>query len=273
LRRLGYDVTDVTKPGRIVSAAAVGEVLNQLRGTTVPVNAAVVLDMLGNSSARWEQEDGTLATAVKLGSDYHMPGAVTVCNDETFKKLISIVIPVFSFSAGLNKIVFPPLPRYEFDTCCTQESHCTNVRRDKHASEVLSKADHFRNVMKGELNRLGVPNFRIMDGWTDILGVKHTSREENVSSLCHFTSADGVHFTRDGYENLANAIHNTVMSRNKSAAANSFTGNGRRGSFFWRGFISPMGSTRPRFSAAGYSANKRVQQQPHKSSNKRGRKN
>ncbi len=54
LRRLGYDVTDVTKPGRMASAAAVAEVLSQLRGTTVPVNAAVIIDMLGNSSSRWE---------------------------------------------------------------------------------------------------------------------------------------------------------------------------------------------------------------------------
>jgi hypothetical protein len=273
LRRLGYDVTDVTKPGRMASAAAVGEVLGQLRGTTVPVNAAVVIDMLGNSSSRWEQEDGTLATAVKMGSGYHMPGEVTVCNDETFKKLIGIVAPVLSFSAGLSKIVIPPLPRYVFDTCCTQETHCTNVRSEKHASEILFKADHLRNVLKGELNRLGVPNFRVTEGWTSILGAKYPSREENVSALRHLTAADGVHFTRDGYENLANAIHNTVTSKDKIAAVDSRAGNGRRGTFFWRGFISPNGSTRPKFSAAGYSANKRTRPQLHKSNNKRGRKN
>ncbi len=77
LRRLGYDLTDVTKPGRMVSVAAVGEVLNQLRGTTVLVNTAVVIDMLGNSSSWWEQEDGALATAVKHWSEYHMLGVVT----------------------------------------------------------------------------------------------------------------------------------------------------------------------------------------------------
>jgi hypothetical protein len=249
-----------------------GEVLGQLRGTTVPVNAAVVIDMLGNSSSRWKQEDGTLATAVKLGSGYHMPGEVTVCNDETFKKLIGIVAPFFSLSAGLSKIVIPPLPRYVFDTCCSQDTHCTNVRGEKHASEILNKADHLRNVMKGELNRLGVPNFRVTEGWTSIQGVKYPSREENVSALRHLTTADGVHFTRDGYENLANAIRNTVTSKDKIAAVDSRAGNGRRGTFFWRRFISPNGSTRPKFSSAGYSANKRTRPQLHKSNNKRGRK-
>jgi hypothetical protein len=273
LWRLGYDVTDVTKPGRLASAAAVGEVLGQLRGTTVPVNAAVVIDMLGNSSSRWEQEDGTLATAVKLGSGYHMPGEVTVCNDETFKKLIGIVAPILSFSAGLSKIVIPPLLRYVFDTCCTQDTHCTNVRKETHAAEILQKADHLRNVLKSELNRLGVPNFRVTEGWTSLLGAKYSSRQENVNALRHLTAADGVHFTRDGYENLAMAIHNSIMSKDKLAAVVSRAGNGRMGTFFWRGFISPNGSARPKFSAAGYSANKRTRPHLHKNSNKRGRKN
>jgi hypothetical protein len=130
-----------------------------------------------------------------------------------------------------------------------------------------------RNVLKGELNRLGVPNFRVTEGWTSILGAKYPSREENVSALRHLTAADGVHFTRDGYENLANAIHNTVTSKDKIAAVDSRAGNGRRGTFFWRGFISPNGSARPKFSSAGYSANKRTRPQLHKSNNKRGRKN
>jgi hypothetical protein len=103
--------------------------------------------------------------------------------------------------------------------------------------------------------------------------MKLPSREENVSALRHFTTADGVHFTRDGYENLANAIHNTVTSKDKIASVNSRAGNGRRGTFFWRRFISPNGSTRPKFSSAGYSANKRTRPQLHKSNNKRGRKN
>jgi hypothetical protein len=130
-----------------------------------------------------------------------------------------------------------------------------------------------RNVLKSELNRLGVPNFRVTEGWTSLLGVKYSSRQENVNALRHLTAADGVHFTRDGYENLAIAIHNSIMSKDKLAAVDSRAGNRRRGTFFWRGFISPNGSARPKFSAAGYSANKRTRPQLHKSSNKRGRKN
>jgi hypothetical protein len=83
LKRLGYRVTDITCPGRAVSATIVGETLNQMRGVAVPANAIVVLDLFGNSSSRWEDEDGTLALAVKAGDGYHMPGPVIFCLSET----------------------------------------------------------------------------------------------------------------------------------------------------------------------------------------------
>jgi hypothetical protein len=53
LSRMGYGITDVTCPGRMVSAAAVEQILNQLRGKEVPAEAVVVFDLLGNSSFRW----------------------------------------------------------------------------------------------------------------------------------------------------------------------------------------------------------------------------
>jgi hypothetical protein len=65
LSRMGYSITDVTCPGRVVSVANVEQILLQLKGKEVPASAVVVFDLLGNSSFRWEHEDGTLVTAVK----------------------------------------------------------------------------------------------------------------------------------------------------------------------------------------------------------------
>ena len=79
-KRLGYTVIDVTCPGRAVSPAGVAKALNQLKGVKVPATSVVVFDLFGNSSYRWEGEDGTLSMSVKTGNGYHMPGAVTVCS-------------------------------------------------------------------------------------------------------------------------------------------------------------------------------------------------
>ncbi len=80
-----------------------------MRGTTVPNNAVVIMDMYGNSSWRWEDEDGTLTASVKIGSSYHLPGPVTCCTDTTFRKLIEITMPIVRDAACLGKVFIPPL--------------------------------------------------------------------------------------------------------------------------------------------------------------------
>jgi hypothetical protein len=51
---MGYGITDVTCPGRVVSVANVEQILNQLKGQEVPAHAIVMFDLLGNSSFQWE---------------------------------------------------------------------------------------------------------------------------------------------------------------------------------------------------------------------------
>jgi hypothetical protein len=67
LQRLGYEITDVTSPGRVISVAVVEQVRDQLKGTSIPAAAVVVLDLFGNSSFRWEEEDGTPVMPVRDG--------------------------------------------------------------------------------------------------------------------------------------------------------------------------------------------------------------
>ncbi len=264
LKRLGYTVTDATCPGRVVSAASVSEVANQLRGTTVPNNAVVVMDMYGNSSWRWEDEDGTLTTSVKIGSSYHLPGLVTCCTDTTFKKLIEITMPIVKDASCLGKVFIPPLPRYVFGACCSNPDHCINSTAENHMSTILTKAEHLRALLKSELGRHGVTKHWVLEGWRDLIGVKGQDQKESIHSLSQVTAADNVHFTKEGYENLAHAIDSVIGSREKITVGNTSAGaTGRRGSFFWRGFTSPVGSTRPRFTATNYNANKQGRQPPN----------
>ncbi len=54
LRRLGYNITEVTCPGRVTSSAGIREIQDQLKGTLVPAHSTVVMDLFGNNSFRWE---------------------------------------------------------------------------------------------------------------------------------------------------------------------------------------------------------------------------
>ncbi len=73
LRRLSYEVTEVTCPGWTISAATVENVLDQLRGTSVLANAVVIINLFGIVALGGSRWMGRWATAVKMGGGYHMP--------------------------------------------------------------------------------------------------------------------------------------------------------------------------------------------------------
>ncbi len=53
LQRLGYEITDVTSPGRVISAAVVEQIRDQLKGISVPAAAVVVMDLFGVGGGGW----------------------------------------------------------------------------------------------------------------------------------------------------------------------------------------------------------------------------
>jgi hypothetical protein len=92
----------------------------------------------------------------------------------------------------------------------------------------------------------------------DLLGVRGQCRKDNINSLSQVSATDSVHYTKEGYENLANAIDAIICTKEKISAGYDNVGTAvRRGTFIWRGFTSPVGSARPRFSATSCNAIKR----------------
>ncbi len=172
-----------------------------------------------------------------------------------------------------GKSLSPPLPRYLYGGCCTNSDHCSNVGETNHAMNLLGKVDDLRALLKGKLAKQGVVKHWVMEGWKDVIGARGSSREDDLVSLRHVSGSDNVHYTRDGYENLAGSIHTTIHSRESVSASRNVAGTGpirSRQNFFWRGFVSPNGSTRPRHSATSYNNSKRGRMHPYRG---KGRKN
>jgi hypothetical protein len=78
---------------------------------------------------------------------------------------------------------------------------------------LLGKVDHLRALLKAELAKQGVVKHWVMEGWKDVIGTQGSSREDDLVALRHVSGSDNVHYTRDGYENLAGSIHGTIHSR------------------------------------------------------------
>jgi hypothetical protein len=140
----------------------------------------------------------------------------------------------------------------------------------------LAKVDDLRSLLTTEFGRQSVTRHWVLEGWKDLLGVRGASRRDELNSLSEVSVSYSIHYTRDGYENLANTIDGIIGTKERISAGKNNTGNtGNRGTFFWRGFTSPAGSARQRFSTTSYNANKRGRQHPHSGngSNSRRRRN
>jgi hypothetical protein len=149
---------------------------SQLHGKEVLANTVVVFDLFGNSSFKWEEEDDRTAVSIREQGGYHMPGSVTVCTDETFRKLMSIVSPILGDMTDLEKVLDPPLLLVTFGGCCQDRSQCTSMSDNNHAGDMLGKVDHLESILGTELSEAGVTKHWVLSGWKDLKGPSHQIR-------------------------------------------------------------------------------------------------
>ena len=74
-----------------------------------------------------------------------------MCSEVIFTKLVETVLPMIEASRGSMCIILPPQPRYLFNPCCADQSHCTNLPEEGHAGKILSATAKLRGVLKRKL--------------------------------------------------------------------------------------------------------------------------
>jgi hypothetical protein len=80
---------------------------------------------------------------------------------------------------------------------------------------------------------------------------------EQANGWKQIAAADGVHLVAPRYEKLATIVHScvkTLLEKSTDAAACSVSvaRNPTKGSYYWRGFLTPVGSARPKNNHAAY---------------------
>ncbi len=202
------------------------EKLETVIRTHAPETEAFVFDLLGNSSVRFEQIDGTTALPFKSNGWFHLGGNVVITRPEIFKDVINKVIPVIKAKGDKPGVIIPPLPRYLFACCCNDLDHCTNATGQNFIKTLLSGFTEMRNYLIRQLVSAGLTNFRVMDTCSVT-----ASSDERIKGLRTVTAKDGVHYVDEGYKNLAGRCTeclSKMLSQREEFA----------------GFISPEKSTR-----------------------------
>jgi len=201
---------------------------------------------------------------VRSNGRYHLPGPIRVIDEGGMANLLNIVKPVFTGLTGVPVVVIPPLPRYLKSGCCPDPAHCTNRSGSGFAEDMLAGITRCRNQIKNTLLGWGLSRFWVLDSLAALAGTLEASRPSNrdmVPALQKQFTADSVHLTSSGQKNLcagiALATKKLASSKTDSCLSDCVSGGGAK-KFYWRGFISPVGSSlRGSSSGSGSAAHSR----------------
>jgi hypothetical protein len=211
--------------------------------------AGFVFDLLGNSSVRFEQIDGSTSLPFKAQGKFHLGGKIVVSPPEIFRKSVEAIKPILLAAKGTPSVIVPPLPRYIFATCCNDDSHCINAWDEPFREETLGGLLGLRTQLIQLLATGGITHFRVMDTCCTTDCHPTATAKDRLVPLRSATAKDGVHFIATGYKILADRCVSCLRKILSSEPRPR-----RESSHYWRGFRSRNGSSSsmvpPRSSAA-----------------------
>ena len=252
LSKRNIDCIDLTIPGWAPTAENIEALLVKISELGIVVeNCYVVLDVLSNIVFRFEQYDGSLSLPFKSNGVYHMGGKVMVCSREIILNTLSSTKELFLKFPG-TKIVTLPIPRFLFAPCCARKGHCAYAGSPSLIAATLESTLGLRKHIQDGLIKAGITNFVVPDLLQQVLNEKSDIKVMG-NNLKALTSQDNVHLTPEGYNKIADVIINVIEDK-KSAAIFSVSGPvaAPKSGFYWRGFMSPVGTTRAKHGATTY---------------------
>jgi hypothetical protein len=241
LRKLGISVIDLTKPGWIATPDNVSSLLEKLNNIPCYDGDRLVLDLYGNLSYRFEQFDGTLSLPYKSDGRYHLAGNVVTCPIPVFKKIVESTSPLYTTKSQCSIVVVPPLPRFLHGGCCNLAGHCPNVTKQEHAGKLLGEVTGLRNCLKKHVAGLGIANCTVLDTCCVTGCISTADLQTRVREIKKVTAKDNIHFTAEGYANIARHI----LSAQRPARSTTHTAPAQQSEakkHYWRGFRSSVGA-------------------------------
>ena len=174
LRVKGAEVHNITNWGVVTSQQDVSKARNKMLKVRDGKDVAVVLDLFGNSTYRYEQQDGNLAMPCKVSGKYHLPGKISTLGDRAMNSLISSARPLLELMPKATKVILRPLPRFVFGSCCEDPDHGNNTRDTDHPRNTLGDLAHLRKILKQKVSTIS-GKFWVMDPVTACLAVPRSS--------------------------------------------------------------------------------------------------
>ena len=246
LKESGYKVTECALPGTIPDNASINALISTLPHKLEP-GSALIFDLFGNFSYRFEQADGSMALPILLGGKYHLLGRVGVCSDAAFKTLVQNLATLFAIAPDTPKVILPPIPRYISGSCCDIAGHGDNAGTAEHARLMTEKVAHLRKLLRTELGNSNLEGYWVPDILSGLVPRSEggeTPLEDSAAELGSLFGGDNVHLTPHAYAKLAETVTRGVGEAVKKSMQSECQVTGEKKRFYWRGFSSARGSTK-----------------------------
>jgi len=248
LRYRGYTVVDLSVPGWVPSEGNIEKLVSEVKTLKLQGETVAVCDFVSNVVYR-SVNLGVEGLACKIAGKYHMPGKVTTCSKESLKSFLLSVKVVMENLPGL-KVCVPPLPRYLFRACCNEQGHCEGLGTVQYPGNLLESTLNCRRFMKDFLTGQYSDTVVVPDLVQKMFpSAKNTT--ELLSELEKYSANDGVHLVADGYGLVADVLKR-VITEHTAAVVHVSGGKGGGRPVFWKGFMSPVGSSRPKNNLQNY---------------------
>ena len=216
--------------------------MDSVRCSEPPSYAVFVFDILGNSSARFRQEDGGSSLPIKLNGGFHLLGELEMMQQEHVEQALSPIEHLYKNLLKSNcKIFNPPIPRYLFGSCCLDLAHGSNILMGGHGEKMVGEHCRIRNNLKSILLKDGIRNMRVLDT-LGTLTSKSTVAEQ-LTALKPLVARDNVHLTAAGYKALAEGIFREAQNFGvtRSKGKHSLSGMQMVRAAEWHGFVNNQG--------------------------------
>ena len=254
LQEAGYGVRLIQLTGGLPTESAIEAAKIELLSTAIEPGTAVIFDLLGNYTYRYAQADGDMVLPVPLQGGHHLLGDIGVVSDRKLKQLVSNLLPLFGCLSNVPIVIVPSIPRYIKGGCCEEPGHSTNIGKQEYKDKMVAAISHLRKTLRGELTGSNLERYWVPDVIGELCSpaIGKDDPRAVADNLTALFSADNVHLTSLGYIRLARSLADSISSASKKSGTADRIIAGEKKRFFWRGFTSSHGGTRPSHSASGY---------------------
>ena len=177
-----------------------------LEAAESPEGCTIVLQLLDNSLFKGGSKTSQIYP-VKLGGTFHIVGELSTINEDKFKEIFKMVIPIFRAARGSRIILIGPLARYVIQKCCEDPQPVSNADCPTFVEDIRAQLLSLGKLLKNLVHLRRLKHTKVLN-LAVLMGLTFTSPDD----LHSLWGTDPVHPTAAAYDTMATNLMDEIDS-------------------------------------------------------------